>query len=145
MRKSAGFTVVELLIVIAVAGVLTAMAVPNFTTWVANYRLKSAAQAVHANLIGAKMLGAKEGREYRITTAATGITIQQGNLSSGSTAWTTIKTLNMADYPGVSANAANAIVFAPRGTASNETITLTNAQNATKTITVSIAGRVKIN
>jgi len=145
MRKSAGFTIVELLIVIAIAGVLSAIAIPNFSTWVASYRLKSAAQAVHANLIGAKMLGAKEGREYRITTAASAFTIQQGNLSSNSTAWTTVKTLAMTEYPGVTANAANAIVFVPRGTASNETITLTNSKGATKTITVSIAGRVKIN
>lgn len=145
MRRNAGFTIVELLIVVVIMGILTAIAVPNFTTWVSNYRLKGAIQTLHGDLMGAKMLAAKQGRQYRIVTAASSISIQQGNLGSGSTAWTTIKTINLADYPGIVAAAAGSIVFLPRGTASGPKIVLTNSRGKQKNITVSTAGRVIIN
>jgi len=40
MRKRSGFTLIELVVVIAVLGILTAVGVPNFLSWLPKYRLK---------------------------------------------------------------------------------------------------------
>jgi type IV fimbrial biogenesis protein FimT len=50
MRHHSGFTVVELVTMIAVVAVLTAVAVPNFLQFLPNYRLKSAIRDLYSNL-----------------------------------------------------------------------------------------------
>jgi prepilin-type N-terminal cleavage/methylation domain-containing protein len=44
MKKKSGFTVVELLVVLAVLAIFFAIGVPNFMSWIPKYRLKSAAR-----------------------------------------------------------------------------------------------------
>ena len=50
MRHHFGFTVAELVAVIAVVAVLTAVAVPGFIRLLPNYRLKSAIRDLYSNL-----------------------------------------------------------------------------------------------
>lgn len=147
MPKDSGFTVLELIIVIAIAGVLTAIAVPNFLTYQHSYRLNGALSSLRGDLYGAKMLAIKRGVQYRVVFAAGGYQIQRGNLSAGSTAYTTEITRNFADeYPGVTVDTSATAnpVFSPRGTSTLVTITLQNTQNKTRTITTSLAGRIKV-
>lgn len=47
MKKSAGFTLIELMIVIAIIGILAAVAVPNFLNARDRARVSAAASAVH--------------------------------------------------------------------------------------------------
>jgi type IV fimbrial biogenesis protein FimT len=48
--KSAGFTLTEIMIAVAVLGVLTALAVPNFRQLLRNYEVRGAAEAVAIGL-----------------------------------------------------------------------------------------------
>jgi len=59
MRKDSGFTITELLIVIALIGTVTAIAIPNFISWLPNYRLRSAAQDLLSNFQKAKLAAVK--------------------------------------------------------------------------------------
>ena len=54
MKKS-GFTSTELVVIIGVIGILTLMAIPGFTTWLPNYRLKGAARDLYSNMQLAKI------------------------------------------------------------------------------------------
>ena len=65
-HKQAGFTMVELMIVIAVIAILTAIAVPNIISWLPNYRAKAAARDVISNFQKAKMEAVKRNRDVII-------------------------------------------------------------------------------
>jgi len=66
MRKRSGFTVIELIMVIVVLGILTAVGVPNFLSWLPKYRLKSAARDLYSNLQLAKMAAIKSNQKCRV-------------------------------------------------------------------------------
>lgn len=55
MRKSSGFTMIELLIILCLMGIIAAIAMPNFMNWRHNYRLKAAAQDVYSHFQLAKL------------------------------------------------------------------------------------------
>jgi len=59
MRKDSGFTIVELLVGIALIAMITAIAVPNYISWLPNYRLRSASQDLLSNFQKAKLASVK--------------------------------------------------------------------------------------
>jgi len=66
MRKRSGFTVIELIVVIAVLGILTAVGVPNFLSWLPKYRLKSAARDLYSNMQLVKLSAIKNNADWAI-------------------------------------------------------------------------------
>jgi len=65
-HRQAGFTMVELMIVIVVIAILSAIAVPNIISWLPNYRLKAAARDMISNFQKAKMEAVKRNRDVII-------------------------------------------------------------------------------
>jgi type IV fimbrial biogenesis protein FimT len=59
MDKNSGFTVVELLITIAIITLVAAIAVPNFIGWLPDYRLRSATHDLFSNFQKAKLTAVK--------------------------------------------------------------------------------------
>ena len=66
-RKSAGFTITEVLIVLAVIGIAAAIAVPTFKNIIPNWRAKAAASDLFGNLQLAKMAAVRQGTSCVIT------------------------------------------------------------------------------
>jgi type IV fimbrial biogenesis protein FimT len=54
-NNSIGFTLIELLVVIAMLAILGLIAIPAFSAWMPEYRLKQAARELYSNLQRAKM------------------------------------------------------------------------------------------
>ncbi len=60
VRNKDGFTLLEMMIVLGIASILTAIAVPNFIGWLPNYRLRAAADDLTFALQLARMRAARE-------------------------------------------------------------------------------------
>jgi prepilin-type N-terminal cleavage/methylation domain-containing protein len=70
----AGFTLVELMVALAVIAVISSVAAPNLNGWMRIYRLKSAAMDLYSNMQLAKVNAVKENREWRIDFDSTNST-----------------------------------------------------------------------
>lgn len=65
-KSHSGFTLIELMIVIAMIGIMVIIASPRIRTWVPEYRLKSAVNDLQSNMQKARMIAVKENRLVRI-------------------------------------------------------------------------------
>lgn len=139
-----GFTLVELLIVIAISAILAGIGVWGAGTIIPKYRLSGAVSTIRSDLYQAKVLAAKARRQYRVEFNANGYDIQEGDSTSGSSIWTSKISRNFSDYSGVSFKSWNGTdngpAFNPRGTASNlGTVTIQNDKGSEKTIIISLS------
>ena len=166
-QKNAGFTLIEMMVALAIGSILTAMAVPNFRDMREGYRLRAATFDVFAALQRARSEAVKKNNNYRFRVM-TGTTYRvhddlnsNGSINGVETA--PIRSI-AANAPGVLmssdvevwtgsgwSGAAASITFAPDGTtggaadvARRGTITLTNANGDQRQIIVAASGRIRV-
>ena len=145
-----GFTLTEMMMVVALIAIGAAVAIPSFTAMLPAMRLNGAARQVMGDMMAARMKAVKENNEFRVFFGipfSNYYIILDDDDNDGLPDYTEKFTLkNIQDtYKGVTLSATNHPIFHPRGTATNlATVTLSNS-SGTKTVSVSIAGRVKIN
>ncbi len=65
-KKESGFSLIELLVIIVIVAILAAIAIPGFSAWLPNYRLRQASRDVYSNLQRAKVNAIKSNSEWRV-------------------------------------------------------------------------------
>jgi type IV fimbrial biogenesis protein FimT len=116
----AGFSLIELMVAIAIISILMGLAIPGFARWLPNYRLKGAARDLYSNLQLAKSGAIKDRTEWAIRfTSATSYEVwsaRDPDSPSTNTGWnsfstsddTLIKTVNLSEIgSGVSFGTGN--------------------------------------
>jgi len=66
LRGNSGFTLMELLVAVAVLGIMAAIAIPTFSVWLPNYRLGGAARDLYSNFQFARMNAIKSNTDWAI-------------------------------------------------------------------------------
>jgi type IV fimbrial biogenesis protein FimT len=98
-RRTAGFSMMELMIVVVIMGIIASIAMPAMGGMVSRQRLDSATRQLTQDVGYARMLAVRSGEPTRVEITAGGYQIFRG------TATTPLRSVNLAqEYPGVSAS-----------------------------------------
>ncbi len=65
-QTESGFTMIEMLVVVAIISVMVGIAVPNFVDWLPDYRLKKPAKELFSNMQLAKLNAIKQNTDWAI-------------------------------------------------------------------------------
>ena len=147
--RNKGFSLLELIVVIAIIALMAAIGIPNFIDWLPKRRLSNATQMVFSDLSSARMKAVTMNRRVKVFFSDHQYTIcddsdADGTVDSGE-GDNVLRDVQI-DHADVTFDLGSTSdpVFSPRGTATNRTITLQN-NSGSKNITISISGRIKIN
>ena len=100
--RQAGFTLVEVMVVISIIAIMSAIALPSFRDLIAKNRLSAASSALQVSLSLARSEASKRGADARVTVAANGTAGAWGN------GWTVFVDRSTTANGGVAPTADNA-------------------------------------
>ncbi|MBI5745631.1 MAG: GspH/FimT family protein [Nitrospirae bacterium] len=148
MRDNKGFTIIELMIVVAIIGIIAAIGFVSLTKQIPHYRLNGSVRDLVSDLRWARTLAIASGEKVNLRLDPSNDRYQVEKALNPGTPISRVRDLRQ-DYPGVdliSSSGGNLITFEPRGTTSSwTTIKIGNSSGEEKKITVIVTGRIKIN
>ncbi|MEO5955448.1 MAG: GspH/FimT family pseudopilin [Nitrospiraceae bacterium] len=138
-----GFTMIEMMIVTAIIGTLSAIAIPSYTEWKARHDLREAVSDIASDLNLARVVAINRNRQATVTIQLSGSGVVQ---VSGSTPGVTIfpsQTMNgnVTGLPGGTTN----VVFSSMGlstTSANQSVQVANSKGLVYSVSVMPSGKV---
>ncbi|MDQ6951740.1 MAG: GspH/FimT family pseudopilin [Mariprofundales bacterium] len=135
-QAQTGFTLIEVMMVVAIAGILVAIAVPSYSTWRQSLGLSAATNTLMGHLKQARHLAISENRSVKIV-----ITAHQYIFDSGSNSTNKNLTVSMAQFNNATlAPSAGTFTFSSHGTVNAGNIVIT-AGTTSKTLRINFIGR----
>jgi len=143
MRKHAGFTLIELMVVIGIVGLLAAITVPNLISWLPKYRVGSAARNVISAVEFARLQAVRENSpvDVNFIYANDRVTV----VNSGGNTLRQIQCPSDVDF--IDSGLGALLQFDGRGFANQSgLVTIENTQDATlsRSISVTLGGNASI-
>ena len=146
MRKQAGFTLIELIITIAIVAIILSVAIPNFIGWRPEKKLAGAAGDIQGALQTARLVALKENSAATVnfditadsyTVTVNGRTVRSGQMPSG------VDLASVTDSAGLPTTT---IAFDSRGLAlpSAEIEVTGSAPSTPRCIQINLSGSSKI-
>lgn len=146
-RYAAGYSLVELLIVVAIALLMAAFAIPATRSAIASYQLSAAVDSATGAIQGARYQAIMQGYPYQVAFSSTNNTFQVLNEAPPATSFTNVGSAVPLSAVGITLSAPTTFQFKPNGSVSAVvgTMSFTITYNGTtKTITVSNYGSINV-
>jgi len=140
MRKNSGFTLIEMLVVIGIIAILSALLAPNVIGWMPQYRLRSAVMELGARVQQARLAAIKDNQSCTMS-------FNTANRSYNITCLDNM-TVNLVDYdPNISFTASppQVINFTSRGLtdgAGTFVVSMTSQGGSTYSVSITPTGAV---
>jgi prepilin-type N-terminal cleavage/methylation domain-containing protein len=156
-RTPKGFTLIEVMVAVAILAILVTLAAPSFNSFIDKYRVKRAADSISAFLVNTKSEAIKRNKTVRAVITGSGATWCAGmteaatcNCSTGPCQIDGVdRVISGASFKGVGLNGpdtGHVFEFKPqRGTvAGNETVELVSTNGLKVNVIVGTVGRVRL-
>ncbi|MGE0823574.1 MAG: GspH/FimT family pseudopilin [Candidatus Binatia bacterium] len=143
----AGFGLTELMVTIAILGILTGLTTVSFRETREIYKLRGATWDVFSQLQAARMAAVKDNNRYHVSVSGPTLRIHNDRNNDGvEDDGEPIITRDLsADSAWMTFTASDVVTFTARGTSlATVTITITNQFGHSKGVVVSRAGRVRV-
>ena len=141
-HRESGFTLIEVMIVCAIIGIASALAIPNYVEWKAQHDLREAVSEFSSNLNLARVVAMNRNRQSTVTIQLVGGLINVSGIAGGTPIFSP-QTLSssVTGLPGGTAN----VLFSSMGlsaAAANQVIQLVNTRGLVYSVLVMPSGKV---
>ena len=142
-NRESGFTLIELMIVVAIIGIASALAIPNYVEWKSQHDLREAVSEFSSNLNLARVVAMNRNRQATVTIQVGGGGLIDVSGTAGGTPIFSTQTLSgsVTGLPGGTAN----VLFSSMGlsaAAANQVIQLVNTRGLVYSVLVMPSGKV---
>ena len=143
-HRESGFTLIEVMIVVAIIGIASALAIPSYVEWKAQHDLREAVSEFSSDLNLARVVAMNRNRQATVTIQLNPVTllIDVSGIAGGAPIFGT-QTLN-ANVPGLPGGLTN-VVFSSMGlstAAANQVIQIVNTRGLVYSVSVMPSGKV---
>ncbi len=139
-----GFTLLEVLVALALVTILAAFSIPRWGTLLPTYRLRSAARQLRSDLSRIKMRAVSETARFRLVFLASKYSVERHD---GTTYQPIGEDRSLPKGIDIRSTTRSSLGFTPRGTATpgtGGTVKLCNSKDSGANVVVSSTGRIRI-
>ena len=144
-----GFSLAELLTVVSIIGIVTAVAMPSFLAMQPNMRLNGASREVFGKLMWARAQAVEENITYSVIfpTNHSLTIIRDANANGAADSGETTESVDIqTDYPDCTFTITNDTTpnFLGRGTTNGDTVITISNTAGSRVVTITLTGNIKI-
>ena len=142
-HRESGFTLIEVMIVCAIIGIASALAIPNYVEWKAQHDLREAVSEFAANLNLSRVVAMNRNRQATVTiqVAGSGLIDVTGTAGGAPIFGTQTMNSSVTGLPGGTTN----VAFSSMGlskAAANQVIPIVNTRGVVYSVSVMPSGKV---
>jgi len=142
LDRQRGFTLIEVIIVMAIMGIVAAIGIPALSDWREKQSVRSAAQALLAHMKQARIKAVADNRSVSITFTSSSYTFDADTTTDGSCGLCKNEVVLFSQFSNkLSVSPLTTKIFTSRGTLNGSTTITLAAGTSEKKITLNVIGR----